>query len=354
MPLVGGGGGPAWHKASMMSRSRPESVTIRDVAAAAGVSPITASRALSGSKQVRQETRRRVEAAAEALGYIPNFAAGMLSSRESKMIAVVVPNFAHSIFATTLQEIGDGVRGQGYQLLIGCSDYSDEREEELVRTFLSRGADAIVLTGHLHTQATREMVVKSGKPVIEMWSLGAAPLGMSVGVSNYRAALTATRHLLSIGRRRIAYIGGDLAGNDRAQARIDGYRAALAEAGIAADPALERTGPFEFETGSRAVEDMLRQAPDIDAIFAASDIIALGALLQCGQSGIAVPERIAICGFDDAPVAQLIRPALTTVMFPKREIGRLVAENLLAMLGGTAPGERVVEVDFSLVVRETA
>ena len=303
---------------------------------------------------MRPETRRRVEQAAESLGYIRNFAAGMLSSHESKMIAVVVPNFANSIFATTLQEIGDGVRDQGYQLLVGCSDYSLEREEELVRTFLSRGTDALVLTGHLHSAASREMIINSHRPVVEMWSVGPDPLGISIGVSNYEAAIVATRHLLSRGRRRIAYIGGDIEGNDRAQARVEGYRAALEAAGLPFDPWLVLTGPFEFDTGSWAVDELLRIEPGIDAIFAASDIIALGAVLHCNRSGIEVPGRIAICGFDDARIAQVISPALTTIKFPKREIGRLVARNLLSLLSGETPADPMIEVGFSLVHRETS
>ncbi|MBZ8131849.1 LacI family DNA-binding transcriptional regulator [Afifella sp. IM 167] len=334
-------------------RAKPETVTIRDIAARADVSPITVSRALRGSEVVRPETREHIARIARELGYIPNFAAGMLTSKVSSMIAVIVPNMANSIFATTLQEIGEGVGEDGYQLLIGCSDYSLEREEELVRTFLSRQTDAIVLTGHLHTPATEKMLRQSRVPVVEMWSLSGAPLGVSIGVNNYDAAVTATEHLISRGRRRIAYIGGDPSGNDRAQARIQGYRDTLEKAGLDFDPALLRTGSFEFDTGAEAVSFFVEEGLDVDAIFAASDIIALGVILELNRRRIAMPEKIAVCGFDDARIAQMVQPALTTIKFPRREIGQRVAEALLAMLSGRAPPQKTCDIGYSLIVRET-
>ncbi|MFN3209884.1 MAG: LacI family DNA-binding transcriptional regulator [Roseovarius sp.] len=336
-----------------MPKRKGGNVTIRDVAAQASVSAITASRALRGSDLVRPETRRQVERVAQELGYIPNFAAGMLNSNVSRMVAVVVPNFANSIFATTLQEIGEGLREAGYQLLVGCNDYSVDREQELVQTFLSRGADAVVLTGHLYSEATKKLLRQSGVPVIEMWSLGDRPLGISIGVDDHQAALDAVRHLVSRGRRCIGYIGGAVDGNDRAQARLKGFRAALAEAGLPQDARLERTGTFEFDTGATAIADMLKVEPGLDAVFAASDIIATGVLLRCMQDGIEVPGRLAICGFDDARIVQMLRPALTTIKFSRREIGQQVAATLLDQMGKLRREPRVMRIAHELIVRET-
>lgn len=336
-----------------MAKRKAGTITIRDVAKRAGVSPITASRALRGASSVRPETRDMIRHVADEMGYIPNFAAGMLSSHVSQMIAVIVPNLANSIFATTLQEIGEGVREAGYQLLVACNDYSLAREEDLVRTFLSRGADAIVLTGHLHTPETRKILSKAGIPVIEMWSVSDTPIGVSIGIDDRAAALCATRHLIAAGKSRIGYIGGTTSGNDRAQARIGGFRAALAEAGLPQRPDLEIFGPFEFDTGASAIIALRTIAPDLDAVFAASDIIATGALLQCLQDGVRVPEDVAICGFDDARIVQMIRPALTTISFSRREIGKRVAEVLLAQLLGQTPEIRTHRIAHRLIIRQT-
>ncbi|MDL4864858.1 substrate-binding domain-containing protein, partial [Halomonas elongata] len=247
----------------------------------------------------------------------------------------------------------EGVREGGYQLLVGCNDYSLEREEELVRTFLARGADAIVLTGHLHTPRTTQLLRKDRVPVVEMWSVGEQPIGTSIGIDDFDAALEATRHLISKGRRRIGYIGGKTEGNDRAQARIMGFRMALKEAGITVDERLELMGTFEFDTGASAMYKLIQIEPELDAVFAASDIIATGALLRCLQEEIDVPGRVAICGFDDARIAQMIRPALTTVKFSRREIGRQVAQMLMKQLQGETPEEKVIRIRHSLIVRET-
>ena len=337
-----------------MARKKAGTVTIRDVAKRAGVSPITASRALRDAPSVRLETRDLVKQVAAELNYIPNFAAGMLSSQVSRMIGVIVPNLANSIFATTLQEISEGVRDGNYQLLVACNNYSIEREEELVRTFMSRGADAIVLTGHLHTAETREILSRASVPIIEMWSVSEKPIGISIGIDDRSAALTAARHLIAGGRSRIGYIGGTTEGNDRAQARLDGFREAMKEAGFPERPELEIFGPFEFDTGASAIATLRRNAPDIDSVFAASDIIATGVLLQCLQDGINVPGEIAICGFDDARIVQMMRPSLTTISFSRREIGRRVAEVLLQQLSGQTSDVKTVRIEHRLVIRQTS
>jgi len=328
--------------------------TIRDVAKAAGVSPITASRAMQGSGLVRPGTMEKVVRAAKQLDYIPNLAAGTLSTNASHLVAVILPNMSNSIFADTLQSISDSLRDSGYQLLVGYSDNSPELEESLVRTFLSRRADAIVMTGHVHSEETNTLLGRAGVPIVEMWSLNDNPLDTCVGISNFDAARSMTDYLVTKGHRHIAFIGGLLENNDRTQSRLDGYRAALAGHGLEFNPELVREVPFEFEDGSRAMRELLSAGQKLDAVFAASDILALGALLECNRQKLSVPQDIAVAGFDDERLASLIKPSLTTIGVPRQAIGEKVASVVLAALRGEAADQRIFDMGFTLVERESA
>ncbi len=328
--------------------------TIRDVAKAAGVSPITASRAMQGSGLVRPKTIEKVVQAAKQLDYIPNLAAGTLSTNASHLVAVILPNMSNSIFADTLQSISDSLRDSGYQLLVGYSDNSPELEESLVRTFLSRRADAIVMTGHMHSDETNTLLRRAGVPIVEMWSLNDKPLDTCVGISNFDAARSMTEFMLDKGHRRIAFIGGLLKNNDRTQSRLEGYRAALEAAGLDYDPDLVREVPFEFEHGSLAMRELLAARQKPDAVFAASDILALGALLECNQQGLSVPGDIAVAGFDDERLASLIKPSLTTIGVPRQAIGEKVASVVLSALRGAPVDQRIFDMGFTLVERESA
>ena len=336
-----------------MRKKPPKLVTVRDVAKVAGVSPITVSRALQNSTLVREATRIKVRKAAEELAYIPNFAAGTLSSNVSHMVGVIVPNMSNSIFAETLQSIANALRPSGYNLLIGHSDYSLEQEEMLLRTFLSRRADAIVLTGCSHSDGTRAMLKAAGVPTVEMWSLPDEPIGVCVGISNHQAAFTMTNHLLAKGHRKIGFIGGELEDNDRTQGRLQGYRDALSSAGIDFSEDMVRHVAFEFQNGSAAMAGLLDGPQKLDAVFAASDILATGALLECLRRGLRVPQDIAVGGLDDAGIAGVMTPALTTIAVPRQEIGQKVADVISDMLSGIEPKQTVFDMGFTLIERET-
>ena len=328
--------------------------TIRDVAKVAGVSPITASRAMQNSGKVRPDTREKVVEAARQLDYIPNLAAGTLATNASHLVAVILPNMSNSIFADTLQSISDSLRDSGYQLLVGYSDNSPELEESLVRTFLSRRADAVVLTGRVHSEHTNALLKSAAIPIVEMWSLNDEPLGTCVGISNFDAAHSMTDYLHSKGHHRIGFIGGLLENNDRTQSRLEGYRASLTAHGLEVDENLIREVPFEFEDGARAMRELLEANKGLDAVFAASDILALGALLECNRQGLHVPEDIAVAGFDDERLASLIKPSLTTIGVPRRAIGEKVASVVLAALQGQPEDQSVFDMGFTLVERESA
>lgn len=337
--------------ASAIKEERP--VRMKDVARLAGVAVTTVSRALSTPEQVAPKTLQAIKQAIDELGYLPNGLAGTLRSNRSRMIAVLVPNISHSVFAETLQGMSDVFRPEGYQLLIGHTGYSMVQEEALVTTLLSRRPDGIVLTGYTHLPSTVKLLRMAGIPIIEMWNLTETPLDMMVGFSNFEAARSMTLHLVERGYRRIGYVGGLVEDNDRTVQREEGFIAGLREAGIPVNPDTMFRMPFEFEGGMQAFQNIMAKAPDTQAIFAAGDVLAIGVMLECARQGWRVPEQLAVAGFDDTRMAGLMVPALTTIRVPRYEIGQRAAELMLARLlhGTTEP--RIVDVGFEVLPRDT-
>jgi LacI family transcriptional regulator, gluconate utilization system Gnt-I transcriptional repressor len=337
-----------------MPNKRSKAPAMRDVAVLAGVAPMTVSRALAGHPSVRPETRASVQRAARKLGYVHNFVARALLRRGSKLIALVVPNVSNSVFAETIHGLEEVLQAEGYTLTIGHSGYCKEAEEKLVRTLLGYGPDAVVLTGFSHTRATRALLQRAGVPVIETWNIGCKPIDMAVGFSNYKAAMAATRLLIAQGRCRLAYAGGIQLDNDRTQARAAGFRAAARAAGIPVREHWISTHPMELASGMALARTYAGWRVRPDALFAASDVIAAGFILEAHRVGIAVPRDVAVCGFDDAPLGAAIEPRLTTVHVPQREIGRASARLLLHRLTRGQVVCKQHDVGFKIIVRASA
>jgi LacI family gluconate utilization system Gnt-I transcriptional repressor len=329
-------------------------VTIREVAQRAGVSPITASRALNRPELVHPETRSRVEKAAAALDYLPNLAAQTLTGQRSRMIGVIVPTLSNPIFADALQALSASLSNAGYQMLIGSNEYDLAAEERLIRTFIARRADALVLTGFRRTPAARSLLSTRRLPVVEIWNVRSKPEHYMVGVSHFAAARSMGLHLIARGHRRIAYLGGHLRNNDRAQARFRGFLDALARSGLAQDPALSFETDFTVDGGADGMGRILQHGQRPDAVFASSDVIALGAFFECQRRGLRIPDDLALAGFDDSPVAALIRPGLTTIRLPRHQIGTKAAEVVVALLKGEENIRKVHDLGYELVIRQSA
>ncbi len=336
-------------------------VAMQDVAAAAGVSAITVSRALRTPAKVRVETRQRVEAAIQALGYVPDRVAGSLSSRESRLVAVLISTLAGSIFASTVDGLAQSLRAADHQLLLGTTEYSSASEEALVATVLGRRPDGIVLTSGEHTAAARAMLASAGIPVVEVWELPEAPVDMAVGFSNLEAGRAMTRQLHAGGRRRIGFVGsgrltvGAGEGDRRGRLRLQGYEAALADLGLG-PPRVVRE-PLEgsmVERGARGLATLLERWPDTDAVFCSSDSVALGAVSEARRQGIQVPGRLAIAGFGDFEFAGASGLGLTTVRVPGHAIGAEAGRLLLARKRGEPVDARIVDLGFEIVRRATA
>lgn len=324
-----------------------------EVAALAGVSAITVSRVLNQPDKVAEETKERVWAAIEATGYIPNRIAGGLASSRTRVVGIIIPTIVNSIFADTVQGVTDVLGGEGYQLLLATSGYSLETESELVAAFMAQRPSGLVITGITHAPRTTRLLAQADMPVVETWNFARKRVDMLVGFSNEKAAYEMTCTLAEAGYRKIGFVCAPVKDNDRALGRRTGYRRAVRKLGLVDDRSLEREARFSLRNGSAALCDLVEQHRDIEAIFYANDILAVGGLLECARRKWKVPERLGIAGFDDVDLASQIVPALTTVRIPRYEIGAAAARLILARLAGEKIKEHVLDLGFEIVVRES-
>jgi LacI family gluconate utilization system Gnt-I transcriptional repressor len=327
-------------------------VTLADVAHAAEVSPITVSRALSGKRAVDPELVLRVQAAARKLGYVPDPAARALASRHSTHVAMLIPMLSNALFVDLLEAAQRALREAGFQTLIGITHYDQSEEEQLLREQLVHRPAGLLVTGLHHNDATRELIEQSGVPCVHLMELSDDPEVYSVGFSQEDAGAAMTTHMLERGRRRIAFAAAQL--DPRTMQRLSGWRRELTAAGLY-DPKLEWLNPAPSSPmlGARMFEQIIAQTPQVDAIFFCNDDLAQGALLAAARHGIEVPQRLAICGFNDLIGSEQVIPPLTTVRTRRSELGEAAAQMLLKLIRGEAVPAHCVDVGFSLVVRES-
>ena len=328
-------------------------VTLADVAAAAGVSPMTASRALRGERAVDPALVERVQAASARLGYVPDPAARALASQRSTHVAVLIPLLTNELFVNLLEAVQLALRRDGFQTFIGVTHYNPAEEEQLLREQLMHRPAGLLVTGFDRTPAAQALIQASGVPCVYLMELSEKEGVYSVGFSQADAAYDLTRHLLASGKRRIAFAAAQL--DPRTLQRLQGWRRALTEAGLYA-PTLEwlNPAPSSLELGGVMLEQILGQTPALDAVFFCNDDLAQGALLQANRLGTPVPQRIAIAGFNDLRGSNLMHPPLTTVRTPLQHIGQAAAQMLLQLMRGEAVATNSLDLGYEVVVRGSA
>ncbi|RXV66379.1 LacI family transcriptional regulator [Roseovarius sp. A46] len=315
----------------------PGAPTLSDVAARAGVSTATVSRALNAPGQVTQATRTRVMQAVRDLGYAPNFGARALAARRTNTFGAVIPTMDNAIFARGLQAFQDTLREHGVTLLVASSSYKPEQEEDQIRTLITRGAEALLLIGHDRTEAAYALLDRQHIPYLVAWAWDEAAPRPCVGFDNRAAMQALTAEVIALGHRRLAVITADRAGNDRARARFQGVCAAMAAAGLDAGALLVEETPYSIANGATAFARLMDAHPPPTAVLCGNDVLAAGAVTQARALGIDVPGDVSVTGFDDIELAAILTPALTTVHVPHREMGRRAAQMLLDMRAGAAP-----------------
>ncbi|KUJ69182.1 LacI family transcriptional regulator [Streptomyces albus subsp. albus] len=311
------------------SRGRP---TLEEVAARAGVGRGTVSRVVNGSPRVSDRTRAAVERAIAELGYIPNRAARALAADRTDAVALVIPEpetrlFAEPYFCDIIRGVGAELADTDLQLLLTLVRTPKERQR--LADYLGAQRVDGVLVVSVHTgDPLPDLLERIGMPAVLSGRRSGRETAAHVDADNAGGACAAVTHLLARGRRSVATITGP-ADMYAARCRLDGYRDAHRAAGREPDPELTEPADFTEEGGRRAMRALLGRRPDLDAVFAASDVMAAGARQVLRAADRRVPEDVALVGFDDSAVARLMDPPLTSVRQPTEEMGRAMARALL-------------------------
>lgn len=330
-------------------------VTLTDVARAAGVSPSTVSRALRGERAVDPALIERVVAVSDKLGYVPDPAARALASQRSNHVAILIPLLSNTLFVDLLDAAQKTLRAAGYQTLMGVTHYDSSEEEQLLREQLLHRPAGLLITGLDQNQATQKLMARSQVPCVHLMDLPATAQSETpycVGFRQIEAGASLTKMLLQQGRRRIAFAAAQL--DPRVMQRLYGWRSALQEANLY-DPTTEWLNPAasSLALGGIMFEQIMQQRPAVDAIFFCNDDLAQGALLAALRLGIAVPQQVAIAGFNDLTGSDQMLPPLTTVRTPRALIGESAANMLLTLMRGETPAQPLVDLGFEIIQRQS-
>lgn len=326
--------------------------TLEDVAREAEVSTASVSRYLNTPDLVRSVRKEKIEAAIAALGYVPHGAARALASQRTQTIGAVIPTLDNAIFARGVQSFQRRLHSESFTLLLASFDYDLEDEVRQVDALLTRGVDALLLVGCMHSPKLYERLDKKGLPYVHTWAFDRSGAKPCVGFDNRLAAKRAASYLIDIGHSAVALVAGITEGNDRASERAVGVREALEERGLALLPEYYLEKPYDVAEGRSAMRQLLAQNVPPTAVICGNDVLAMGALLECQARGVSVPQQISITGFDDLPLTSHLQPSLTTLHVPAGEMGRRAAEYLLARLGDV-PMPDSTELEVGLIVRGT-
>jgi len=328
--------------------------TLSQVAEAAGVSEITASRALRGRSAVAKDTRLKVENAARALNYVPNRLAGTLAGGASRQVAVILPSLSNIVFADVLKGLETRLEQDGYHPILGISHYDAAREEHLLRDLLSWRPAGLVLAPTAGNAATRSLLRAAEMPVVEVMDTDSDVADMVVGFSHRAAGRSMAHYLIGRGYRRIAYIGHDISTDFRALARLDGFKDGLAEVGLTLANTLMLDGPSSVPLGRTGLAQLLATAsPAPKAVFFSNDDMAVGGVFHCQTAGLSLPGDIALAGFNGLSIGQALPTPLTTIASNRERIGFVAADHILRSLAGETP-PKITRIEFRLVPGRTA
>ncbi len=332
--------------------------TMADVARRAGVSAMTVSRALKGTGLVTDETRNKIMAAVDELGYVLDLTAGALSSQKSGFVSVLIPSVNNSNFSDTLLGVTDALDRAGKQVLLGYTGYSLKREEQLIEAMLQRRPEGLIITGGEHTPRARKILENTAIPVIETWDLPKHPINHVVGFSNAATIEDMVARLVFCGYRNIAYIGGNEKGDFRGIARRQGYEHAIRALGLpkahvvsVGDP------PISIEQGAAAIGRLIEEWPEVEAVICVSDPSAFGAIMECHRRNLKVPQRLAVAGFGDFEISRFCWPSITTISVNCYEIGQSAGKLILRAIeekdkGRTLPPQ-TIRTPHSVIERES-
>jgi LacI family transcriptional regulator len=324
-------------------------VTLKIVAREAGVSASTASRIINRTVNVSDELRLAVEAAIAKFNFRPNAAARGLALGKTLTIGVVTQAMASPFYAEGLRGIEYRLQQRGYAPLFMSGNWQEKEEVRCMEELINRGVDGIIVFAGCLGDAALKVYARK-VPIVVTGRLLRAKGLVSMQVDDRHGAMVAMRHLLDLGHRRIAFVSG-FDNHPDANERLEGYRSALVEAGIAYDPRLVVAGDFHEEGGMRAVYQLMDSNVGFTAMFCVNDETAYGACLALFRKGMRVPDDVSVIGFDDLPASTYRVPPLTSVRQSVRELGERSAEAILQLIEGRRP--KITLPPVELVVRES-
>lgn len=346
---------PVTSRQADSKRSTAKRPTIRDVARLAGVARMTVSRVLSEPDLVLPDKREQVLRAVAHLGYVPDRTAGSLATRRTGFIALLIPTLTNANFSSVAHGLTEVLRPTGYQLLIGYTDYSPAEEERQIRSLLTRRPEAIVLAGAGHSHPISAYLANANVPVIEVAEFPARPTGHVVGFSNYAVGRMAARYLADAGFQRFGAVGSvssEDTSDTRGEERLRGFSDELTAAGIPSDLILRQgSAPVSYSHGAAAFATLIAREPGLEALFAVSDLSAIGVMMECRRRNLEIPRQISLIGFGDFEVAAAVHPALTTIGVDFRGMGRRAGELLVSLLS-SPPNVRPAHIDVGLSLIE--
>ncbi len=328
------------------------SAKLEDIAKETGFSISTVSRVLSNSSYpVSEPIREKVLRAAEVLGYEPNIAARSLRTDRTNTIGILVDDLLSPFTPPIVRGIQDYLHENGFLSLIVNSDWDPDQEQAAIKTLLSRPVDGIIFVEYSHL-TTSDALEQSNKPRVFVHRLFGSPIKNSVVPDDYYGACLATDHLIQLGHRRIGYVNGPENWHT-CRARLKGYQDTLTSHNLPFDASLVQPGDWEIESGYTATKNLIKLTERPSSIFAANDVMALGAIYAIQDAGLRVPEDIAIVGYDNRNFTKTVRPRITTVNMPVIEMGGVAAELLLRHIAEGRKEEEEIKVKGQLIIRET-
>lgn len=318
------------------------SLTLRDVSEACGVSEMTVSRVLRKRGDVSDATRKKVLAAAKALGYVPNKIAGALASQRVNLVAVIIPSLSNMVFPEVLSGISQELEDTGLQPVVGVTSYLPEKEERVLYEMLSWRPSGVIIAGLEHSDACRAMLKAAGIPVVEIMDVDGTPVDAMVGISHRRAGRQMADAILKAGYRNIGFLGTKMPLDHRARKRFEGFTEALAKGGVEVVDQEFYSGGSALAKGREMTEAMLKRTPEIDFLYYSNDMIGAGGLLYLLDQGIDVPGQIGLSGFNGVELLQGLPRKLATMDACRAEIGRKAAQIIASSV---SEDETKVEVE---------
>ncbi len=325
------------------------SVTLTEVARAADVGESTVSRVLRNHGSFSAQTRERVINAVAKLGYVPNKIAGTLASTSSRLVGIVIPSLTNIVFPDLLRGAHKTLNSAGFKAVIAVTEYDPAQEEAMIESMLSWRPAGLILAGVEHTPRSITLLKNSGVRVAELLDTDGKGVDYVVGYSNRAAGRASAKYLLERGYRRIGYVGHDIKLDLRADKRLKGFKTTLAAAGVKLHDQELAALPSSIAAGREGLARLLKRSPTLDAVYFSNDDMAIGGYFHCLARGIAIPERLALFGYNGLDVARLAPQPLSTILTPRVLVGEIGARLILS-----DEPSKAVDLGFELIKGATA